>query len=67
MFRHIKREKAAILVDLRFSEMSLLKHAITKVKPHVKGPFITVVVPLFLKSTIGVALTSVSPERSDIE
>ena len=57
MLRHIKREKATILVDLHCSEMSSLKRAITKVKPHVNGPFITVVVPLFLKSTIGVAVS----------
>ena len=34
-----------------------LEHAITKLKPHVNGPFITVVVPLFLKSTIGAAVS----------
>ena len=34
-----------------------LERAITKVKPHVNGPFITVVVPLFLKSTIGAAVS----------
>lgn len=57
MLRHIKREKTTILVDLHCSEMSLLKLAITKVKAHVNGPFITVVVPLFLKSTIGVVVS----------